>query len=325
MYDLIIIGSGPAGLSAAIYGKRAGMELLVVEMAPMSGGQVLNTYEVDNYLGMPGINGFDMGMQFREHADKLGVEFLDAEVISVEPAGSMIENRSEMAAAEMSREDLQDYYKVNTTEGEYETKTVILATGAGHAHLGVPGEEAFSGRGVSYCATCDGAFYRGKTVAVVGGGDVALEDAIYLSRFCEKVYLIHRRDELRGAKILQEELFQKENVELLYSHTVQEIQGEDMVTGLLIKDLKAEKNNVLAVDGVFIAVGIIPHTDLAKELLECDEKGYVIAGEDCVTSMPGVFVAGDARKKQLRQIITAVADGANAVTSVGIYLTHAGK
>lgn len=325
MYDLIIIGSGPAGLSAAIYGKRAGMELLVVEMAPMSGGQVLNTYEVDNYLGMPGINGFDMGMQFREHADKLGVEFLDAEVISVEPAGSMIENRSEMAAAEMSREDLQNYYKVNTTEGEYETKTVILATGAGHAHLGVPGEEAFSGRGVSYCATCDGAFYRGKTVAVVGGGDVALEDAIYLSRFCEKVYLIHRRDELRGAKILQEELFQKENVELLYSHTVQEIQGEDMVTGLLIKDLKAEKNNVLAVDGVFIAVGIIPHTDLAKELLECDEKGYVIAGEDCVTSMPGVFVAGDARKKQLRQIITAVADGANAVTSVGIYLTHAGK
>lgn len=325
MYDLIIIGSGPAGLSAAIYGKRAGMELLVVEMAPMSGGQVLNTYEVDNYLGMPGINGFDMGMQFREHADKLGVEFLDAEVISVEPAGSMIENRSEMAAAEMSREDLQDYYKVNTTEGEYETKTVILATGAGHAHLGVPGEEKFSGRGVSYCATCDGAFYRGKTVAVVGGGDVALEDAIYLSRFCEKVYLIHRRDELRGAKILQEELFQKENVELLYSHTVQEIQGEDMVTGLLIKDLKAEKNNVLAVDGVFIAVGIIPHTDLAKELLECDEKGYVIAGEDCVTSMPGVFVAGDARKKQLRQIITAVADGANAVTSVGIYLTHAGK
>lgn len=325
MYDLIIIGSGPAGLSAAIYGKRAGMELLVVEMAPMSGGQVLNTYEVDNYLGMPGINGFDMGMQFREHADKLGVEFLDAEVISVEPAGSMIENRSEMAAAEMSREDLQNYYKVNTTEGEYETKTVILATGAGHAHLGVPGEEKFSGRGVSYCATCDGAFYRGKTVAVVGGGDVALEDAIYLSRFCEKVYLIHRRDELRGAKILQEELFQKENVELLYSHTVQEIQGEDMVTGLLIKDLKAEKNNVLAVGGVFIAVGIIPHTDLAKELLECDEKGYVIAGEDCVTNIPGVFVAGDARKKPLRQIITAVADGANAVTSVGIYLTHVGK
>lgn len=331
MYDLIIIGSGPAGLSAAIYGKRAGMELLVVEMAPMSGGQVLNTYEVDNYLGMPGINGFDMGMQFREHADKLGVKFLDAEVISLEPSGNTEENRGEMVAAEINRADLQNYYKVHTTEGAHETKTVILATGAGHAHLGVPGEEKFSGRGVSYCATCDGAFYRGKTVAVVGGGDVALEDAIYLSRFCEKVYLIHRRDELRGAKVLQEELFQKENVELLYSHTVQEIQGEDMVTSLLIKDLKAEKNaneeaeRILAVDGVFIAVGIIPHTELAKELLECDEKGYAIAGEDCATSMPGVFVAGDARKKQLRQIITAVADGANAVTSVGIYLAHASK
>ena len=331
MYDLIIIGSGPAGLSAAIYGKRAGMELLVVEMAPMSGGQVLNTYEVDNYLGMPGINGFDMGMQFREHADMLGVEFLDAEVLSFEAIGDMVEEREELAAAEFKRTRRQNYYKVHTTEGNYITKTIILATGAGHAHLEVPGEEKFSGRGVSYCATCDGAFYRGKTVAVVGGGDVALEDAIYLSRFCEKVYLIHRRDELRGAKILQEELFQKENVELLYSHTVQEIRGEDMVNGLLIKDLKAEKNareeaqRVLAVDGVFIAVGIIPHTEIARELLECDEKGYVIAGEDCATSMPGVFVAGDARKKQLRQIITAVADGANAVTSVGIYLTHAGK
>ena len=331
MYDLIIIGSGPAGLSAAVYGKRAGMDLLVVEMAPMSGGQVLNTYEVDNYLGMPGINGFDMGMQFREHVDKLGVEFLDAEVLSLEPAGVLGESRSEITAAETAQGSLQNYYKVCTTDGDYEAKTVILATGAGHARLGVPGEEKFSGRGVSYCATCDGAFYRGKTVAVVGGGDVALEDAIYLSRFCEKVYLVHRRDELRGAKILQEELFQKKNVEILYSHTVQEIRGEDMVTGLLIKDLRAEKNaqegaeRFLAVDGVFIAVGIIPHTELAKDLLECDEKGYVIAGEDCATSMPGVFVAGDARKKQLRQIITAVADGANAVTSVGIYMTHLGK
>ncbi len=343
MYDLIIIGSGPAGLSAAVYGKRAGMALLVVEKAPMSGGQVLNTYEVDNYLGMPGMNGFDMGMQFREHADKLGAEFVDAEVISVEPAGAAAEAiAAETIAAETVHDSenikdtegkccVQNYYKVCTTDGDYEAKTVILATGAGHAHLGVPGEEVFSGRGVSYCATCDGAFYRGKTVAVVGGGDVALEDAIYLSRFCEKVYLIHRRDELRGAKILQEELMEKENVEILYSHTVQEIRGEEKVSGVLLRNLKAEKDvgdgaeNVLAVDGVFIAVGIIPHTELAKELLECDEKGYVIAGEDCATSMPGIFVAGDARKKQLRQIITAVADGANAVTSVGIYLTHIGK
>ena len=198
MRDLIIIGSGPAGLSAAVYGKRAGLDLLVMEMAPMSGGQVLNTYEVDNYLGMPGINGFDMGMQFREHVDKLSVEFVDAEVTSLEVR------------------DTCKCIRLHTTEGEFDARTIILATGAGHAHLGVPGEEAFSGKGVSYCATCDGAFYRGKTVAVVGGGDVALEDAIYLSRFCEKVYLIHRRDEFRGARILQEELLSKENVEILY-------------------------------------------------------------------------------------------------------------
>ena len=306
MRDLIIIGSGPAGLSAAVYGKRAGLDLLVMEMAPMSGGQVLNTYEVDNYLGMPGINGFDMGMQFREHVDKLSVEFVDAEVTSLEVR------------------DTCKCIRLHTTEGEFDARTIILATGAGHAHLGVPGEEAFSGKGVSYCATCDGAFYRGKTVAVVGGGDVALEDAIYLSRFCEKVYLIHRRDEFRGARILQEELLSKENVEILYSHTVQEIVGDDQVTGVMLKDVKADKERHLPLDGVFIAIGIIPNTGLVESLVECD-KGYVIAGEDCVTSMQGIFVAGDARKKPLRQIITAVADGANAVASISAYLAFQGK
>ena len=306
MRDLIIIGSGPAGLSAAVYGKRAGLDLLVMEMAPMSGGQVLNTYEVDNYLGMPGINGFDMGMQFREHVDKLSVEFVDAEVTSLEVR------------------DTCKCIRLHTTEGEFDARTIILATGAGHAHLGVPGEEAFSGKGVSYCATCDGAFYRGKTVAVVGGGDVALEDAIYLSRFCEKVYLIHRRDEFRGARILQEELLSKENVEILYSHTVQEIIGNDQVTGVMLKDVKADKERHLPLDGVFIAIGIIPNTELVESLVECD-KGYVIAGEDCVTSMQGIFVAGDARKKPLRQIITAVADGANAVASISAYLAFQGK
>lgn len=305
MKDLIIIGSGPAGLSAAVYGKRAGMDLLVMEKAPMSGGQVLNTYEVDNYLGMPGINGFDMGMEFRAHADKLEVEFMDAEVTSLE------------TAADAS-------VVVHTTEGEFETKTIILATGADHAHLNVPGEEAFSGRGVSYCATCDGAFYRGKTVAVVGGGDVALEDAVYLSRFCEKVYLIHRRDELRGARILQEELMSKDNVEILYSHIVLEIQGENKVNNVRLKDVKTEEEKDLALDGIFVAVGIIPNTELVKDLVVM-EGGYVVAGEDCVTSVPGIFVAGDARKKPLRQIITAVADGANAVTSISAYLTQKAK
>ena len=315
MYDLIIIGSGPAGLSAAVYGKRAGLNLLVMEMAPMSGGQVLNTYEVDNYLGMPGINGFDMGMQFREHADKLGTEFVDAEVLSLEVEDADMEEIQLEAAETKSK----GYIKIHTTQGTYETKTAILATGARHAHLGVKGEEELTGRGVSYCATCDGAFYRGKKVAVVGGGDVALEDAIYLSRFCEKVYLIHRRDELRGAKILQEELLAKDNVEVLYSHTVQEIQGDSLVTGALLKDLKTDADKLLEVDGIFIAVGIMPNTDLVKDIVACD-GGYVLAGEDCVTNVPGLYVAGDARKKPLRQVITAVADGANAVTSIGAYL-----
>lgn len=299
MYDLIIIGSGPAGLSAAVYGKRAGLKLLVLERAPMSGGQVLNTYEVDNYLGMPGINGFDMGMQFRAHADRLGVEFREAEVTAIVDKG--------------------DSKLVRTAEEELETKTVILAAGAVHARLGVPGEEELGGMGVSYCATCDGAFFRGKTVAVVGGGDVALEDAIYLARTCEKVYLIHRRDELRGAKVLQEELLNLSNVEVLYSCVVEEICGEDAVESLQVKNAKSGEVFVLPVSGVFVAVGIRPETELVRELADCDAGGYVLAGEDCATRTPGLFVAGDIRRKPIRQIVTAVADGANAATSAGVY------
>lgn len=300
MYDLIIIGSGPAGLSAAVYGKRAGLNLLVVEKAPMSGGQVLNTYEVDNYLGMPGMNGFDMGMQFRAHADRLGVEFKEGAVTAIE-----------------DRED----GKLVIMDGEtLETKTVILATGAEHAHLNVPGEEELTGMGVSYCATCDGAFFRGRTVAVVGGGDVALEDAIYLARTCEKVYLIHRRDELRGAEVLQRELKALPNVEFLYSHMVTEIQGEDKVENLRIRNLKTGEESDLAVAGVFVAVGIRPDTGLIRNVAECDEGGYVLAGEDCATNVPGLYAAGDIRRKPIRQIVTAVADGANAAVSAGNFV-----
>ncbi len=299
MYDLIIIGSGPAGLSAAVYGKRAGLNLLVLERNPMSGGQVLNTYEVDNYLGMPGADGFDMGMQFRQHADKLGVEFCEALAISIEDKG--------------------DSKVVHTQEGALETKAVILAAGAVHANLGVPGETEFAGKGVSYCATCDGAFYRGRTVAVVGGGDVALEDAIYLSRTCEKVYLIHRRDALRGAMVLQEELKALQNVEILYSHTVEEIQGGDTVEGILLKNGKTKDTFTLPVSGVFVAVGIRPGTELVRDLVACDEGGYVVADETGATDVPGIYVAGDVRKKPLRQIVTAVADGANAAVAAGEY------
>ncbi len=299
MYDLIIIGSGPAGLSAAIYGKRAGLNLLVLEKNPMSGGQVLNTYEVDNYLGLPGMDGFDMGTKFREHADKLDVEFREAAALSLEDRGG--------------------HKLVRTDQGELEAKTVILATGAVHALLGVPGEERLSGKGVSYCATCDGAFFRGRTVAVVGGGDVALEDAIYLARSCEKVYLVHRRDELRGAMVLQQELKALPNVEILYSHVVQEILGEEAVEAVTLKDCKTEKSFRLPVAGVFVAVGIRPQTELVQGLAACDESGYVLAGEDCATDVRGLFAAGDVRRKPLRQIVTAVADGANAAVSAGTF------
>lgn len=300
MYDLIIIGSGPAGLSAAVYGVRAGLKVLVLEQHPMSGGQVLNTYEVDNYLGLPGISGFDMGQAFRAHADKLGVEFVEARVKEIVDNG--------------------EYKTLRTRKADYEARAVIIATGAQHAHLEVPGEEELSGMGVSYCATCDGAFFKGRTVAVVGGGDVALEDAIYLARTCEKVYLIHRRDELRGAMVLQEELKTLPNVEILYSHTVQEIRGEDNVESLLLQDVKTGAEKELAVNGIFIAVGIHPSTELVKELVSCNEGGYVLAGEDGATDCAGIYVAGDIRKKPLRQIVTAVADGANAAVAAAEYV-----
>ena len=299
IYDLLIIGSGPAGLSAAVYAKRAGLETLVIEKNYMSGGQVLNTYEVDNYLGLPGINGFDMGMQFRAHADKLEVEFAEGEVTGLTNGETKT---------------------IHTTNGDYEAHAVILAMGAEHAKLGVPGEERLSGRGVSYCATCDGAFFKGKDVAVVGGGDVALEDAAFLARYCNKVYVIHRRDEFRGAKILQNQLEALDNVEILYSHTVEEICGEEQVEKLKLQNKKDGTSKELSVGGVFIAVGMLPGTGWVPDWLDKDEKGYIRAGEEGVTNVPGIFVAGDVRTKHLRQIITAVSDGAGAAISAATYV-----
>ena len=214
MYDMLIIGSGPAGMGAAIYGVRAGLSLAVLDRSPISGGQVLTTYEVDNYLGLPQISGGEISQKFREHADSLGVNFVTANVTSIE--------------------DKKDCKIVHTEEGDYEAKTLLLATGATHAMLGVKGEMQLTGMGVSYCATCDGAFFRKRTVAVVGGGDVAVEDAIFLAGLCSKVYLIHRRDSLRAADSLQKKLMSMENVEILWNCEVKEIQGEDMVEKILV-------------------------------------------------------------------------------------------
>lgn len=300
MYDVVIIGSGPAGLSASIYAKRAGLKAVTLEQNPMSGGQVLNTYEVDNYPGLSGIGGFDLGIKFREHADKLACEFKEAVVRTVkkEPEG----------------------FTVVTEQEEIKTRTVIAAMGATHAKLNIPGEEEFAGMGVSYCATCDGAFFRGKVTAVIGGGDVAVEDAVFLSRTCEKVYLIHRRNELRAAAVLQKEVMELPNVEILWDMVAERIEGDGQVKALALKNVKTGEKKSLAVDGVFVAVGIIPASDILKDVAECDAKGYLEAGEDCALDTPGLFAAGDVRKKKLRQIVTAVADGANAVTSILEYL-----
>ena len=300
VYDLIIIGSGPAGLAAAIYAARARLSFLVLEKMPLSGGQILNTYEVENYPGIPTIGGFELGMKLREHAEHQGTEMIHIEVrhISLEEQGRI---------------------KVLYTDGkEYRARTVILAMGAKYRTLGIPGEKE-TGMGVSYCATCDGAFFRGRKVAVAGGGDVAAEDALFLARGCEKVYLIHRRDQLRAAGVLQEKLRAAENVELVWNTEVTRVNGEEHVESIWTRK-KDGTEQLLEVDGLFIAVGNLPQTELVAKLLQLDETGYIPAGENCVTELPGVFAAGDIRTKQLRQVVTAVADGANAVASVQEYL-----
>lgn len=301
VYDLVIIGSGPAGMSAAIYAKRAMLNCIVLEKEYLPGGQVVQTYEVDNYPGMPKTNGMDLGDKFAEHAKELGVEIKTAEVTNI-------------CVDDLIRE-------IYLKSGEVlRTKTIILATGAQHRLLGVEGEERLGGMGVSYCATCDGAFFRNKTAAVVGGGDVALEDAIFLSRICKKVYLIHRRDAFRGAKILQDQVEKNETIEVLWNTIVTKIDGENQVESITIENVDNHVDKSLLVDGIFIAVGTQPAANFLAGKLQTDEQGYIVAGEDGVTNLPGIFVAGDGRTKNLRQVVTAAADGANCVLSVERYL-----
>ena len=300
IYDLAILGAGPAGICAAIYAARAKMDVIWLDRKFVQGGQIVDTYEVDNYPGLPGITGLDLGEAMAGHAEKLGLKPKREPVLSITDEG--------------------ESKVIRTKKNEYRAKTVILACGATHRHLGIPGEEELSGMGVSYCATCDAAFFQDRTVAVVGGGNVAAEDAILLSRTCKKVYLVHRRDELRAEKILQDNLFACQNVELVWDSVPVSVEGLDKVEALKVRNVKNDEETSIPVDGVFIAVGIVPGTEKFKNLVKLDEGGYIIAGEDGVTSTPGVFAAGDIRTKNLRQVVTAVADGANAVASARRYL-----
>ena len=300
IYDLAILGAGPAGICAAIYATRGKLNTLWLEKKFVQGGQIVDTYEVDNYPGLPGITGLDLGETMVKHAEKLGIKPKREPVLSIEEENGL--------------------KVIRTMKNRYMAKAVILACGAAHRQLGIPGEEELSGMGVSYCATCDGAFFQDGTVAVVGGGNVAVEDAILLSRTCKKVYLVHRRDELRADKVLQDKLFKCANVEMVWDSVPTVIEGTDKVEDIKVHNVKTDEGKTIAVDGVFIAVGILPNTEKFKGLVDLDESGYIIAGEDGVTSTPGIFAAGDIRTKNLRQVVTAVADGANAVASVQRYL-----
>jgi len=303
IYDTIIVGSGAAGLSAAVYAARAELNFIVIEKIYMGTGQIAESERVDNYLGLYGENGFDLGEKFRAHAEALGTEFVEGDVSEIIPENGI--------------------YKIITDEAEYEAKTVIYAAGASHRKLGIKGEEELAGRGVSYCAVCDGAFYKGKTVAVIGGGDTALGEALYLSDIAEKVYLIHRRDEFRGNRSLCSRVAAKENIKTVMSAVPEEITGESRVDGIVVSIDGNVK--MLDTDGVFIAVGTAPASSPLDGVVKMNGGGYIVAGEDCVTSDKGIFAAGDVREKPLRQVITAAADGANSVYSAEKYLREAGR
>ena len=300
MYDLIIIGGGPAGMAAAIYAGRAELKTLLIEKG-MFGGQVMTTYEVDNYPGLPGISGAELVMKMQEHV-------------------ATQEHSVEICYDEVTSLDLSEKVKiVRTYDGEYTTKALLYAGGASAKKLKVPGEEELRGRGVSYCATCDGAFFRGKKVAVIGGGDTAAEDALYLARFCEKVYVVVRRNVMRAAASLQRKLAEKENVEILKGYSLLSIHGQDVVEGIQIRSLDGQKM-LLPLDGVFAAVGVEPQTALLKGKVNTCNQGYIECNMKMMTSIPGVFAAGDVVQKPLRQIITAAADGAVAVTGILEYI-----
>ncbi|NYE56810.1 thioredoxin-disulfide reductase [Carboxydothermus ferrireducens] len=297
--ELVIIGGGPAGLAAAIYGARAALNPLVLERG-VPGGQAATTEWIENYPGFEdGIGGFELMVHMQRQAEKFGAEFKNADVTGIKKENGV--------------------FILNTSTGEIAAKTVIIATGAEPKELGVPGEREFRGRGVSYCATCDGNFFRGKTVAVVGGGDSALEEAIYLTKLVEKVYLIHRRDGFRAAKVIQERAKANPKIEFVLNTVVEEIAGERKVEKVIVKNVQTGEKSEIPVDGVFIYVGLKPNTAFLEGFLEL-ENGYIKTDENMATAIPGLFAAGDVRLKDLRQVVTAVADGAQAAVSAEKYL-----
>lgn len=305
IYDMLIVGGGPAGYTAALYAARAGLSALVLErLAP--GGQMALTSQIDNYPGFPdGVDGFTLGQDMRAAAERFGAKTVMTEVKTL---------------------DLQANPKsAQTAKGTFYGKTVVMATGANPRKLGIPGEDALTGLGISYCAHCDGMFYRGKTVAVVGGGNSAASDAMILSRIAKKVYLIHRRDTLRATKIYHEPLMAAENVEFLWNSAVTQLQSGEKLSGAVVKNLQSGEERQLELDGLFVSIGRVPATALVRGQLALDAAGYIEAGEDTATNIPGVYAVGDVRTKQLRQVVTAVADGAMAAQMAEEYLLNSAE
>jgi len=300
MYDIVIIGAGIAGMTAAIYARRAGLSALLIEKN-IFGGQMVESSEIGNYPGIPNTTGPELSAAVYEQASALGAEFIFDTV------------------TELYKKE--DRWTITCASAEYIAKAVIFANGATHRKLGCEGEEEFAQKGVSYCATCDGSFFKGKTVAVVGGGNTALEDALFLSNMCAKVYLIHRRDQFRGDRVLADAVSERDNIELVLNSRVDKIVGEQRVSGTEVVDLSGERR-IIEVSAVFVAVGVQPDTALVADLVKRDEFGYVIADENGETGVEGLYAAGDCRSKRLRQIVTAAADGANAAFNAANYINH---
>lgn len=307
-YDITIIGGGPAGLTAAIYAARGGLSVALVEKQGV-GGQAALAVDVENYPGISGVSGFELTLAMEDQAKHFGVDFIYDEVLSL----NLTENPKQVVLAgcgDMPKCENNTIF----------SSSIILCMGASPRRLGLPREKDFIGSGVSYCATCDGAFFRGKTVAIVGGGNTAVQDALYLERFASKIYLIHRRDELRASKILSQRVAEAEKVKMIWNSKIKAIGGENKLAFLDLVNVKSGKESELSVDGLFVAIGQEPNTTLAT--LEKDESGYIITNEDMSTKIQGVFAAGDLRKKSLRQIITACADGATAAESASLWLVE---